>query len=73
MEDNVSIHKKTIQIEIRPEEIVEAVKKMSKEEQEDFLEELLAATSSEYLESIKEAREDYKAGRTYSHNEVFNP
>jgi len=68
----MSIHEKTIQIEIKPEEIVEAVKRMSKEEQEDFLEELLAATSSEYLESIKEAREDYKAGRIYSHNEIFN-
>lgn len=69
----MSIHEKTIQIEISPEEIIAAVKRMEKEEQEEFFEELLAATSSEYLESIKEARDDYKANRTYSHNEIFNP
>lgn len=37
----------------------------------DLLENLLAATNSEYLKSIKEAREDYKKGRVYTHGEVF--
>ncbi len=37
----------------------------------DFFEDLLALTSKEYLQSIREARSDYKAGRTFSHREVF--
>ena len=62
---------KVIKMDINTEVIIEAVKNMNKEEQEDFLENLLAATSPHYLESIKEAREDYKNGRTFSHNEIF--
>jgi hypothetical protein len=60
-----------IKIEIRPEEIIEAVKRMQKTERETFLEDLLAAASPDYLESIKEARSDYKEGRVKSHKEVF--
>jgi hypothetical protein len=60
-----------IKIEIRPEEIIEAVKRMQKTERESFLEDLLAAASPDYLESIKEARSDYKEGRVKSHKEVF--
>jgi predicted nucleic acid-binding protein len=56
---------------IRPEIIIEAVMNMKKKERDSFLEDLLAATSPEYLKSIKEARDDYKAGRTKSHEEVF--
>ena len=52
-----------ITMEVKPEDIIESVKMMSDEERDDFLEELLAATSPEYLKSIKEARNDYKAGR----------
>jgi len=44
---------------------------MRKKEREAFLEDLLAATSPEYLKSIREARADYKAGRVKSHAEVF--
>ena len=62
---------KAIRIEVKPEDIIEAVKKMKKKEREAFLEDLLASTSPEYLESIKEARADYKAGRVKSHEEVF--
>ncbi len=62
---------KHIRIEIRPEEIIEAVKKMKKKEREDFLEDLLAATSPEYLASIKNARLDYESGRIRTHEEVF--
>jgi len=56
---------------ISPKQIIMAVKSMEKELQEAFIEDLLAAVSPEYLESIKEAREDYKAGRIYSHEDVF--
>jgi len=64
---------KPIRIEVQPEDIIEAVKKMKKREREAFLEDLLAATSPEYLESIREARADYKAGRVQTHEEVFGP
>jgi hypothetical protein len=60
-----------IKINLSRQEIIGAVKSMRKRERESFLEELLAATSPEYLASIKEAREDYKAGRIKRHNEVF--
>lgn len=61
----------TVKIEIKREEVIEAIKAMRKKEREAFLEDLLAATSSEYLKSIREARADYKAGRVKSHAEVF--
>lgn len=60
-----------IKVEIRPEDIIEAVKRMNKRDREEFLEDLLAATAPEYIESIKEARADYKAGRVKTHEEVF--
>lgn len=37
----------------------------------DFFEDLLAFTSKKYLNSIKEARKDYKEGRIYSMDEAF--
>ena len=61
----------TIKVEVKPQDIIAAVKKMKKEERDSFLEDLLASTSPEYLRSIKEARADYKAGRVKSHKEVF--
>lgn len=38
---------------------------------EAFIEDLLASTSPEYIQSIREARAEYKAGKTKSHKEVF--
>jgi len=64
---------KPIIIEVKPEDIIEAVKRMKKKEREAFLENLLASTSPEYLESIREAQADYRAGRVKSHEEVFGP
>lgn len=37
----------------------------------DFFEDLLAATSKAYRQSIREAREDYKKGRVLTHGDVF--
>ena len=37
----------------------------------DFLEDLLAMSNHEYLDSIKKAREDYKKGRVYTIEETF--
>ena len=37
----------------------------------DYFEDLLALKSPEYLESVKEARENYKKGEKYTLDEVF--
>ena len=63
----------SIRMEIKPEVIIAAIKKMTKKQRDSFLEDLLASTSPEYLKSIKEARADYKAGRVRTHQEVFGP
>jgi len=60
-----------VQINLQPSEIIDAVKKMKKKDREAFWEDLIAATSPEYLSSIKEARADYKAGRKMTHKEIF--
>jgi len=60
-----------LKVPISADEIIEAVKKMKKSEREAFVEDLLAITSPEYIQSIKEARADYKAGKTKSHKEIF--
>ncbi|MBC8254134.1 MAG: hypothetical protein H8E35_08895 [Ardenticatenia bacterium] len=61
----------SISLTISPTQIISAVRSLSKEQQESFIEDLLAAISPEYLESIREARADYEAGRVQSHTEVF--
>jgi len=61
----------TIYMAIKSGEIIKAVKKMKKKERDSFLEDLIASTSPEYLESIKTARKDYRNGRVKSHDEVF--
>ncbi len=60
-----------IQLEITRQQIIEAVKKLSDDERENLIEDLLAQASPDYLESIREAREDYRQGRVLTHNEVF--
>ncbi|MFA5803736.1 MAG: hypothetical protein WC879_03740 [Melioribacteraceae bacterium] len=61
----------SIEVNLTPTQIIEAVLRMKKEERTSFVEDLLAAASPEYIKSIEEAREDYKKGRIYSHKEVF--
>ena len=60
-----------IKVNVSRQEIIDAVRSMNKRDRDDFLEELFATTSPEYLESIKDARADYKAGRVKMHDEVF--
>ncbi len=60
-----------VKVPVSSNDIIEAVKKMKKHERESFIEDLLAMTSPDYLQSIKEARAEYKAGRTKSHKEIF--
>jgi hypothetical protein len=61
----------TVKLHVKPEEIIEAIKGMEKRKREAFLEDLIAATSPEYLSSIREARADYKAKRVKALKEVF--
>jgi hypothetical protein len=61
----------TVKIDIAPEEIIRAVKGMKPKQRHAFLEDLLAAVSPEYLDSIREARADYRAGRVKSHTALF--
>jgi len=65
------LHSDQIMIPISPEQIIAAVRNMGKEQQASLIEDLLAAVSPEYLESIREARKDYEEGRVYSHEEAF--
>jgi PHD/YefM family antitoxin component YafN of YafNO toxin-antitoxin module len=58
---------------VEPEEIIAAVRRMKRREREALIEDLLASTSPEYLESIREARRQFKRGRVKSHVEVFGP
>jgi len=60
-----------LNIGVSIKDIVAAIKDLSEEERGFFVENILAATSPDYLESIKEARKDYKEGRTISHEEMF--
>ncbi len=60
-----------LKVPISADEIIEAVKRMKKKDREAFIEDLLAITAPDYLQSIREAREEYKAGKTKSHNEIF--
>jgi hypothetical protein len=60
-----------VKIQVKPEQIIEAIKGMEKRKREAFLEDLIAATSPEYRSSIRGARADYKAKRVKTHEEVF--
>jgi hypothetical protein len=60
-----------VEVGISLEELVAALQAMGEEDREWFLENLLAATSPEYLESIREARQDYQEGRIITAEELF--
>ena len=62
---------RVLEVGLTAEQIIAAVKRMKKTEREEFIEDLLAATSPEYLKNIQEARNDRKAGRVKSLEEVF--
>jgi hypothetical protein len=53
------------------DDIVNALKHLSPQKREELLENLQAATSPSYRTSVREARAEYRAGRTYTHKEVF--
>lgn len=53
------------------DELKELVSKTVQETLEDYLEDFKALSSKEYLASIREAREDYKAGDYKNIDEVL--
>lgn len=52
-----------VKIGLSAQDLISAIKEMDDEDREFLVENLLAATSPEYLQSIEEARRDYKEGR----------
>jgi hypothetical protein len=60
-----------VKIGIPFDDLVEAIREMKDEDREWFVENLLASTSPEYLQSIRDAREDYRQGRVVDSEELF--
>jgi hypothetical protein len=60
-----------VKIRLESKDLIKAINDMKKKERDAFLEDLLASTSPEYLDSIREARAEYKAGKIKTHKEVF--
>ena len=67
--------KKSSEIEVKigfsVTDLATALQQLSDEDREFFIENLLAATSPEYLESIDEARRDYREGKTIPYEKLF--
>ena len=61
----------TVKISLTPKELIKAINDMKKKERDAFLEDLLASTAPEYIDSIREARAEYKARKVKTHKEVF--
>lgn len=61
----------SVKLSVSVEDLAASLRAMSEEDREWFIENLLAATSPEYLKSIQEAREDYRQGRTVSAADLF--
>jgi len=53
-------------------ELREFIHSAVKEAMEDFMEDFIASSSSNYINSIKEAREDYKSGRVVDMQDLLN-
>jgi hypothetical protein len=52
-------------------DIVNALKQLTPNARQDFIEDLQAAMSPSYINSIKEARAEYNTGKVFSHTETF--
>ena len=67
--------KKSAEVEVKigfsVADLAAALQQLSDEDREFFIENLLAATSPEYLESIDEARRDYREGKATPYEKVF--
>jgi hypothetical protein len=52
-------------------ELKDLISKAVQEAMEDYLEDLKALSNKDYINSVKEAREDYKAGDYQNLDETF--
>jgi hypothetical protein len=71
---NKRVHNKPtyeLKVGLKFYDIVDALKQLDPKTRQDFIEDLQAATSPSYVKAVKEARAEYRAGKTLSHNEVF--
>lgn len=71
MDETKGLAEIEVKVGLSAREIISAIKQLSEEDREFLIENLLAATSPDYLESIKEARENYREGRVVPHAELF--
>lgn len=67
--------KKSSEVEVKVgfsvADLAAALQQLSDEDREFFIENLLAATSPEYLESVDEARRNYREGKTIPYEKLF--
>ena len=64
-------HQIEFKINMSLNDLIIAIKNLDSDDREFVIENLLALLSPEYLESIEEARRDYKEGRIVSHEEAW--
>ncbi|MBM3211361.1 hypothetical protein FJZ33_04010 [Candidatus Poribacteria bacterium] len=64
-------HEIEFKINMSLNDLIIAIKNLDSDDREFIIENLLGLLSSEYLESIEEARRDYKEGRIVSHEEAW--
>ena len=57
--------------ELTLDELKDLISKTVQEVIEDYLEDLKALSSNEFINSIAEAREDYKKGDLKNYDEIF--
>jgi hypothetical protein len=60
-----------IKVGLSIKDVVTALQGLNDDDREFFIENLLAATSPEYLKSIRQARKDYKEGKTIPFEKAF--
>jgi hypothetical protein len=60
-----------VKVDLSVKDLIAALRGLDDEDREFFIENLLAATSPEYLKSISQARKDYKEGKTIPFEKAF--
>ncbi len=58
--------------QLTKEELKIYIREAVSEVMEDYIEDILAMTSKDYINSVREAREDYRTGNTHTLDELMN-
>jgi len=61
-----------VKIGVSVKELISAINELDTEDREFLIENLLAATSPDYIYSVEEARVDHRHGRVLPHDKVFS-